>query len=60
MYLDDKYVVAEGLGIYMTSLGYIDEQRCTVGYPGQGLKTEVFPRKVEQYVRHKERREMQV
>lgn len=60
MFLDQGYIVAEGLGIYMTSLGYRDEQRCTVGYPAQGVTTEVLPRKIEHYVRHKKRRDMQI
>jgi hydrolase len=58
--LGHGYSIVEDLGAYMKSLRYMEEQRCAVGYPAHGAKIEDLPRKMTQYIQHKEIREKQV
>lgn len=58
--LGHGYSVVEDLGTYMKSLHYMGSQHCSIGYPAHGAKIEDLPRKIKQYIRHKEVREMQV
>ena len=58
--LGHGYSVVEDLGTYMKSLRYMENQHCSVGYPAHGAKIEDLPRKMKQYIHHKEFREQQV
>jgi hydrolase len=58
--LGHGYSVVEDLGTYMKSLRYMGDQHCSVGYPAHGAKIEDLPRKIKQYIQHKEIRERQV
>lgn len=58
--LGHGYSVVEDLGTYMRSLGVMADQRCAVGYPAHGIKIPDLPRKIKQYIFHKEIREKQI
>ena len=58
--LGHGYSIVEDLGVYMKSLERMKAQGCAVGYPGHGAKIDDLPRKIAQYIQHKELREKQV
>jgi hydrolase len=58
--LGHGFSVVQDLGTYMRSLEYMADQKCAVGYPAHGAKIEDLPRKINEYIRHREFRVKQV
>jgi hydrolase len=58
--LGHGFTVIEDLGAYMSSLRYMGDQECSVGYPGHGAKIEDLSSTIQQYIRREEIRVNQV
>ena len=58
--LGHGYSVCEDLSVYVRSLRYMADQKCQIGYPAHGITIDDLPKKIMQYIRHKELREKQI
>ncbi|KAH8694997.1 beta-lactamase-like protein [Talaromyces proteolyticus] len=58
--LGHGFTVIEDLGAYLSSLRYMESQRCLEGYPGHGTVIENLACKIGQYIRREELRINQV
>lgn len=58
--LGHGFSVVQDLGVYMRSLERMKTEACMVGYPAHGAVILDLPRKIQEYIHHKEFRVQQV
>ncbi|KAI1098429.1 metallo-beta-lactamase domain protein [Jackrogersella minutella] len=58
--LGHGFSVVQDLGVYMRSLERMKTVACRIGYPAHGAVIQDLPRKIREYIRHKEFRVQQV
>ncbi|KAK4504426.1 hypothetical protein PRZ48_005342 [Zasmidium cellare] len=58
--LGHGYSVIQDLGTYLNSLRVMQNEQCSIGYPGHGARIDDLPAKMKDYIQHKQVRVDQV